>query len=312
MNKIRETLENSGPRLISLIVICTVSICIVTTSIISNGVTEINDYIETVSIQLSDGNEAIKDYLVLQENVQEVLKKLDISMGEFDELNKPMDYIVNKNDLITITRISQAELIENEQIDYKTITTYDGLNLFSTSVVQEGSYGELEKKYTVSYHNGVENSRELIESNVLTESVDKIVSTGSVQAGAYFTGRLTQYGGDCVGCSGYAASGIQLSPSSGVNGSYTAKLNYNGGSYYALAADSSIPFGTIIEIRNHNYTIESVAYGIVVDRGGAIKGNKIDIFSGSEITGNKYFNGSTTSNVQFKIISVGSGRNFWR
>lgn len=49
------------------------------------------------------------------------------------------------------------------------------------------------------------------------------------------------------------------------------QLSYNGGSYYCLAADPSIPFGTIIKITNHNLGIESTAYGIVVDRGGAIK-----------------------------------------
>ena len=38
------------------------------------------------------------------------------------------------------------------------------------------------------------------------------------------------------------------------------------------------PFGTIIKITNHNLGIESTAYGIVVDRGGAIKKNHIDIF----------------------------------
>ena len=48
--------------------------------------------------------------------------------------------------------------------------------------------------------------------------------------------------------------------------------------YYCLAADPSIPFGTIIKITNHNLGIESTAYGIVVDRGGAIKKNHIDIF----------------------------------
>ena len=54
----------------------------------------------------------------------------------------------------------------------------------------------------------------------------------------------------------------------------------------------------------------STAYGIVVDRGGAIKGNKIDIFNGTEA--GKYFTGGTSNDTQFKIISVGSGKNFWK
>lgn len=313
MKKIKETLEKSGTSLLSFVVVTTVSFAIITTTIISNGVTEIRDYIETVSVQLLDGNEEIKNYLVLQEEVQSILYKLDISLNEFDQIDKPMDYIVHKDDLLTITRISQEEVTVKKDIDYDTVTKYDSLNLFSSTVVQQGSNGILEQIYNVNYHNGVENNKELLLETVIQEPVDHIISTGTVQAGAYFTGKLTQYGGDCYGCSGYGASGLKLSPTTGVNGSNTAKLSYNGGSYYALAADPSIPFGTIIEIKNHNYSIESVAYGIVVDRGGLIKGNKIDIFSGSQTTGTRYFTGSTTSNVQFKIISVGpGGAYFWK
>ena len=57
-----------------------------------------------------------------------------------------------------------------------------------------------------------------------------------------------------------------LSPTTGVKGSHSATLSYKGGSYYCLAADPSIPFGTIIKITNHNLGIESTAYGIIVDR----------------------------------------------
>ena len=56
--------------------------------------------------------------------------------------------------------------------------------------------------------------------------------------------------------------------------------------------------------------MKSTAYGIVVDRGGAIKKNHIDIFNGTEA--GKYFRGGSSSNTQFEIVSVGSGKNFWK
>ena len=134
----------------------------------------------------------------------------------------------------------------------------------------------------------------MLSSEVVTEKTDTIIAHGTIQPGAYFTGKLTTYGGDCAG----------------VKGSHSAKLSYKGGSYYCLAADPSIPFGTIIKITNHNLGIESTAYGIVVDRGGAIKKNHIDIFNGTEA--GKYFKGGTSNNTQFEIVSVGSGKNFWK
>ena len=41
-----------------------------------------------------------------------------------------------------------------------------------------------------------------------------------------------------------------------------------------------------------------------------IKKNHIDIFNGTEA--GKYFKGGTSNNTQFEIVSVGSGKNFWK
>jgi hypothetical protein len=40
------------------------------------------------------------------------------------------------------------------------------------------------------------------------------------------------------------------------------------------------------------------------------KKNHIDIFNGTEA--GKYFKGGTSNNTQFEIVSVGSGKNFWK
>ena len=174
----------------------------------------------------------------------------------------------------------------------------------SKDLLQVNRISEEEVEEILSHLN--EKDREL----VVTEKTDTIIAHGTIQPGAYFTGKLTTYGGDCAGGNGTSSSGISLSPTSGVKGSHSAKLSYKGGSYYCLAADPSIPFGTIIKITNHNLGIESTAYGIVVDRGGAIKKNHIDIFNGTEA--GKYFKGGTSNNTQFEIVSVGSGKNFWK
>lgn len=104
-----------------------------------------------------------------------------------------------------------------------------------------------------------------------------------------------------------------MSPTSGVNSSYSPYLTYKGRKYYCLAADRPIPFGTVIKISNHNLNTDSTIYGIVVDHGGVIKGNKVDIFKGSEGSGAKYFGGGTSTSTKSEIVSVGSGRAyFWR
>lgn len=309
MKKIKEAIIKTDPRMKGILVVMIAYIGIVATTLNAGATNQIDNYVETIDVKVQDGDEAQKDYLVRQATVSTVLEDLKISLNPQDSLNYDMSYVLNNGDLVQITRINEANVDEIDSIKSNTVNT-NGLELFTTKVTQQGQEGQVKNTYRVTYQNGKEVGKELIGSTVIVPATDTIIETGTVQPGAYFTGRLTTYGGDCAGGNGTSSTGIKLSPITGVQGSNSPKLTYNGRSYYCLAADPSIPFGTIIEISNHNLSIESTAYGIVVDRGGAIKGNKIDIFNGTEA--GKYFTGGTSSDTQFKIISVGSGKNFWK
>ena len=309
MNKIKEAVIKADPRMKGLVVVMIAYIGIMFAGFNVGATDQIDNYVETIDVTVEDGNTGQKGYLVRQNSVSDVLDELGIVVNPQDIVNLDLNYVVNDGDLIQITRVNEANIEEVVAVKSNTINT-TGLELFTTKVAQQGQDGQVKNTYRVTYQNGNEVSRQLIGSEVISPATDTIIETGTLQEGAYFTGRLTTYGGDCAGGNGTSSSGIKLSPISGVQGSNSAKLTYNGRSYYCLAADPSIPFGTIIEISNHNLSIESTAYGIVVDRGGAIKGNKIDIFNGTEA--GKYFSGGTSNNTQFKIISVGSGKNFWK
>lgn len=309
MNKIKEAVIKADPRMKGLVVVMIAYIGIMFAVFNVGATDQIDNYVETIDVTVEDGNTGQRGYLVRQNSVSDVLDELGIVVNPQDIVNLDLNYVVNDGDLIQITRVNEANIEEVVAVKSNTINT-TGLELFTTKVAQQGQDGQVKNTYRVTYQNGNEVSRQLIGSEVISPATDTIIETGTLQEGAYFTGRLTTYGGDCAGGNGTSSSGIKLSPISGVQGSNSAKLTYNGRSYYCLAADPSIPFGTIIEISNHNLSIESTAYGIVVDRGGAIKGNKIDIFNGTEA--GKYFNGGTSNNTQFKIISVGSGKNFWK
>ena len=292
MKTIKQIISDADPRLKGVLVIMVVYVMVMATTVTSGATQEIKGYKETIEIQYQDGGQETKDYLVRQ-----------------DTVNKDMSYIVQSKDLLQVNRINEEEVEEMQYVSSQTIET-TGLHLFTTEVVQTGQQGQIKNKVKVTYENGKIVKKELLSSEVVTEKTDTIIAHGTIQPGAYFTGKLTTYGGDCAGGNGTSSSGISLSPTTGVKGSHSAKLSYNGGSYYCLAADPSIPFGTIIKITNHNLGIESTAYGIVVDRGGAIKKNHIDIFNGTEA--GKYFKGGTSNNTQFEIVSVGSGKNFWK
>ena len=93
-----------------------------------------------------------------------------------------------------------------------------------------------------------------------------------------FTGTLTGYGPDCPGCGGRVA----CSPNPDVrNGNiYFEDSEY--GKIRILAADKSIPCGSIIKISNFKFVENNEFYGIVLDRGSAIVGLTMDLLYPSE------------------------------
>lgn len=95
----------------------------------------------------------------------------------------------------------------------------------------------------------------------------------------------TYYGSDCVGCSGITAGGVNVSG---------GKTHHNG--MRVIAADPSVlPIGTVVSVKGSalgDFT------GIVMDTGGAIKGNIIDILVGSEAESSAY----GRSSVQVEVL----------
>ena len=311
LNKIKNGLKNANSRTKALLAVLVVYGMVMVATVSASAVNTIVDFIPTVDIELKDGVQETKNYLVKQDTVENVLEELNVNLNEDDKINKELTDIVQDQDLIEITRLESKEVVKVEKIPYTTKKV--GSGTWSVTVSQEGKDGKVERTYLVNYSNGKEISRTVVKEKIIKEPVEKIIKYGGFEKGTNFSGRLTTFGGDCTGCGGSSASGVKLSAKNGVNNTDTPFLTYRGQKYYCLAADRSIPFGTVIKITNHNLNLPYTVYGIVVDRGGAITGNKIDIFKGSERGGRTYFSGSTSYNTQYEIVSVGSGRaSFWR
>ncbi len=86
-----------------------------------------------------------------------------------------------------------------------------------------------------------------------------------------FTGQMTAYNPICAGCTGK----VSCPPRQDVR---KGNIYFNDNVYgqvRILAADPAIPCGTIVQITNVSFTNEPII-GIVLDRGGAIKGNIMD------------------------------------
>lgn len=87
----------------------------------------------------------------------------------------------------------------------------------------------------------------------------------------FFVGQMTAYNPICRGCTGRVA----CAPGQDVRNGNIYFNDETYGKIRILAADPAIPCGTLVKITNVSFATEPII-GIVLDRGGAIKGNIMD------------------------------------
>ena len=174
--------------------------------------------------------------------------------------------------VVCISLTSKVETVHsqtpelNDDITQKVIPydTYEEVNanldFMERKVVQEGIDG------LVVEYNGVEVVVQKPQSEVIQVG-EKFIET--------FTGSMTGYGPDCKGCGGKVGYGLNVT-----NGNiYYEDAKY--GKLRIIAADKKYPYGTVMRISNSN-VLKEPTLAIVLDRGGAVKGSKIDLLFDSE------------------------------
>ena len=279
-------------------------ICVSIILILISGITvlAVNTDLKDVKIVLQNGYEMTT--LTSKTKVSEILEENNIVLNENQKTMPGLESEIKAGETIKITDKSHNEVqiaqiseqgietslnqlmesyapitekivVEQVAIPYETITknTNNAETADSTNkVVQQGKDGLKEITYKIKYQNNVEIEKTVISEKVITEPVNKIVqvqkktvtsrgsslprTTGGNSSGTVY--KITAYC-PCSKCCGKAtgrtASGTKATPGR------------------TVAASGKYAFGTKLNIGGHIYTVE--------DRGGAITGNKIDIFVGS-------------------------------
>ncbi|MBO0995501.1 G5 and 3D domain-containing protein [Bacillus sp. SD088] len=243
-----------------------------------------------------------EDVWTTSTTVADLLKQQDIELGDLDRVEPNLKEDVEPESVVKITRVEKVTDVVEESIDYALVTKKDSdLEQGTEKVVQDGKEGLLKKEYEVIKENGKEVKRKLVTEETVSDSQDKIVAVGTKvlvaqvsrgkesnvtsttsnsasnstpeksatkkeatneeaaapQEGNEITMSATAYTAGCNGCSGVTATGIDL------------KSNPNA---KVVAVDPSvIPLGSKV-------WVEGYGHAIAGDTGGAIKGNRIDLF----------------------------------
>lgn len=283
---------------ISIMKIIGVSLIFILIFGVSVMATEID--IRSVEITMSNGYKMT--VVTSKTNISEILEDNNIVIEEDERVSPDLDSEIGENNKIVISNKSEQEVqiakisesgiettldeilksytpiiekivVEQESIPYETITkdASEGASDTKNKVIQQGEDGIKEITYKIKYQNDEEIERTKLSEQVVKEPVDKIVqvqknvttSRGSIsrENTATTTGttkifKITAYC-PCSKCCGKYASGYTSSGTKATAGR-------------TVAASSQFAFGTKLIINGKEYTVE--------DRGGAITGNKIDIY----------------------------------
>ena len=177
--------------------------------------------------------------------------------------------------------ITEKIVVEQVAIPFETITknASDDSTDSKSRVIRQGEDGIKEVTYKIKYQDGKEIEKIVLSENIIKEPVDKIVqvqkkatsraisSVRTEEESESATGTSGRSIGVCK-ITGYCSCSKCCGKATGRTSSGTIATAGR-----TVAASSALPYGTKLNINGHTYTVE--------DRGGAIKGNKIDIFFSS-------------------------------
>lgn len=289
-------------------VIRIIFLCVILILLSGAGVMGVATKINSVKITLADGyemtvltskttiSEILADNNIILEKDEKVIPDINGQITETKEIK-----ITNKNEQeIEVAKVSESgvettldsllqayntitekiEVVE-ETIPFETVTKdiSDGETDTKNKVLREGQEGLKKVTYKVKYQNDVEISRTVISEEILKEPVSRIVRVQArTTSRAVNISRTTDNGGNsdsgsgnvkvykvtaycaCAKCCGGHANGYTASGTKATQGR-------------TVAAPSNLSFGTKLIINGKEYVVE--------DRGGAIKGNRIDVYVNS-------------------------------
>ena len=274
------------------------------------GVTVMATEIDIRSVEITMANGYTMTVVTTKTNVEEILEDNNIVVEDDERVTPSLDDEITDSNKIIITNKSEQEVqiaklsesgvdtsideilksyspiiekivVEQETIPYETITkdASQGSEDTKNKVIQQGEDGIKEITYKVKYQNEEEIEKIKLSETVVKEPVNKIVQvqrnitsrSGSTVAKTATTTastgtatgptrifKVTAYC-SCAKCCGK------------VTGRTASGTHATAGQ--TVAASGQFAFGTKLNINGQEYTVE--------DRGGAIQGNRIDIYMNS-------------------------------
>lgn len=205
-------------------------------------------------------------------NVGELLEAENIKYDENDIVTQNIKTKLNDGMKVEVIDVTEDVVKEKKSVPFDVSVIEDNnLKKGQMKIEKEGKLGENQLVYKVTYHNGKPVKKTFVKETVSSEPVNKVIKKGtkSETLAASSRGENSRQSSKrkhmSVEASAYTGHGIT---STGTKPKWGT-----------IAVDPSvIPYGTKVYIPQFNKTF------ISEDCGGAIKGNKIDIYMNDELS----------------------------
>jgi len=198
--------------------------------------------------------------MTCRRKVAEVLSEYGVNLDPADEVNPTLDTEVVAGMEIVITRVSTGLEYKDVPVVYNTRRNYTAeLPPGAMQVVRGGENGIKRQWWQVTYRDGREVERSLTKQEILKPPVDRLLRVGSEL--------IVSRGGEPLR---YSRVLEMLATAYTYTGNNTASGKPP---HFGVAAVDT----RVIPMYTRLY-VEGYGYAVALDRGGAIKGNRIDLF----------------------------------
>ena len=217
-----------------------------------------------------------KQISTFKSDVQDLLVAEGVKYDKNDIVTKDLDEKLNDGMEIEVINVTEEVIKESKSVPFEVNVVEDkDLLKGQTKVEEEGKAGENQLIYKITYHNGKQVEKTFVEEVVSEKPINKIVKKGTKVE-------------EVKMASSRGESSRKISSNANSKGKHMSVVAtaYTGDSitstgkkpkWGTIAVDPTvIPYGTKVYIPQFNKTF------IAEDCGGAIKGNKIDIFMNDE------------------------------